>query len=221
MIVTTTAAAAALAVMTQAAPVAPPRDVMQITAKPTLGSAPSRSAFLGHTKINLEKTTLSDVLKTVKKGAIYHSGDAGNSVYWLCYTLKNEFSYTRVWLLSDGEMGGAEHSITSIHAALIRKSGKNIGTAGCPILPLAYEAIILEKGIQIGIRRDEVLKRLGKPTVNQSGWLVFFYEGKAKPENVADSTGATDEQYTEDNILQIKIIDGIVSEFNVSKITSN
>src|SRR5579863_4413362 len=47
---------------------------------------PSDGLSIGTLKVQLEQTTLSEVLRTVGSGSINHQGDASESIYWLCYT---------------------------------------------------------------------------------------------------------------------------------------
>ena len=42
--------------------------------------------MLGKFRITFEKTTLSEVMLAVLGGTVLRKGDAGASLYWLCYS---------------------------------------------------------------------------------------------------------------------------------------
>jgi hypothetical protein len=44
------------------------------------------------------------------EGTIQHQGDAGGSIYWLCYRRAQH----RLWVVSGGEIGGPDHLVTEI-----------------------------------------------------------------------------------------------------------
>lgn len=54
--------------------------------KATMKSRPATGLGMGSLRVRLEKTTLDDVRRAASVGDIAHQGDAGESIYWLCYT---------------------------------------------------------------------------------------------------------------------------------------
>ena len=58
---------------------------------------------MGSLKIQYEETTLPEVLKAIKSGSIQHQGDAGGSVYWLCYTVLKDGYNARIWIEASAE----------------------------------------------------------------------------------------------------------------------
>src|SRR3954453_1569769 len=70
----------------------PPTVVKRLATRFSLG------AFAGR----FEETPLGAVRKAVGEGTIQHQGDAGGSIYWLCYRR----AQLRLWVVSSGETGG-------------------------------------------------------------------------------------------------------------------
>ena len=73
----------------------------------------SLGAFAGR----FEKTQLGAVREAVGKGTIQHQGEAGESVYWLCYRRAQH----RLWVVSSGEIGGPDHLVTQVVEELTEK----------------------------------------------------------------------------------------------------
>lgn len=132
----------ALLFSTVASPSVPPPPAPDIyeprsdVAGGTLKVAPSGFS-LGHSHVRFEQTTLGDIVSLVGAGAIAHQGDAGESLYWICYTIPEAQQSGRVWILADGEMGGPEHHITGLSAALLPQATP---TADCPALRSPFTA---------------------------------------------------------------------------------
>jgi len=137
-------------------------------AKPSLGIK------MGSFEVQYEKTTLAMVLDTVGRGEISHQGDAGGSIYWLCYTLQQPKRSERLWIIAHGEMGGSKHAITSVVAKEIASTE---GTNDCPSLPEKLQPVSFGKELWLGIEKEQALKILGRPSHQQEPWWVFDYQG--------------------------------------------
>ena len=87
--------------------------------------------MLGNLRITFEKTTLNEVMLAVSAGTILHEGDAGDSVYWLCYGDPGAAHMDRIWIQSSGEMGGPDQAVTEITAERLHNSQPS---ADCPLL---------------------------------------------------------------------------------------
>ena len=139
----------------------PPLEINDFSVKPTMKVAPSRWGMLGDFRIDLEVTTLADVLKATGIGSIYHIGDAADSNYWLCYSLVRPHTGLRVWISSSGEMGGDQHAITDIQVMdLGSRLAATYPNTGCPLLPDTYEDVVFNHHIHIGSTMSDVLKTL-------------------------------------------------------------
>ncbi len=146
-----------------------------ITWKATLKTKPSTGVRMGSLHVRLEKTTLDDVRHAASAGDIAHQGDAGESIYWLCYTNSGSTPVERIWIIAHGEMGGSEHFVTSISAQLLPNGN---ATTDCPALPLNLKPLSLDHYIWLNTSASDVLTRLGTPSYQKGPWRSFDYQGK-------------------------------------------
>jgi hypothetical protein len=116
---------------------------------------PSAGLTLGAFTVQLEKTTLAQVMDMTAVGTIANQGDAGESTYWLCYTLPE--ANERVWITSGGEMGGPEHKITHIIAQKLKSAQPS---ADCPSLPTRLRPVSLSNHLWLGSTNADVQKAL-------------------------------------------------------------
>lgn len=129
---------------------------------------------MGTWRIDFEKTTLHDVLSRTSVGSIRHAGDAGESIYWLCYTLAGQVP-ARIWITSDGEMGGPGRVVTGITITRLR-SGRPL--AACPALPTDLQPASLQGNIRLGMRETSLTEMLGAPSHRSGPWISYDFEGK-------------------------------------------
>ena len=141
----------------------------------TLKDKPTSGLRMGSLHVQFEKTTLNDVREAASTGEIVHQGDAGDSIYWLCYTNLNAKQVERIWVISHGEMGGLDHSITLVSAQLM-PNGK--ATADCPALPAKLKPLSLDNHLWLNSPASDVLKKLGAPSYQKGPWLSYDYQGK-------------------------------------------
>lgn len=128
----------------------------------------SLGAFAGR----FEKTRLGAVREAVGEGIIQHQGDAGASIYWLCYRRAQH----RLWVVSSGEMGGPDHRVTEIVEEL---TGKDAGAAAdCAIIPEKFSPVVFDGKLHLGMSRQEVIKTLGPPSKSEAAQMVYSHEGK-------------------------------------------
>jgi hypothetical protein len=127
---------------------------------------------LGSVRVVLGQTTLDDVHVALLSGAVQHSGDAANSSYWLCYTVL-EPSAARMWILSDGEMGGVNHAVTGLVAMEIR--GPMRVAADCPTLPQSARTPVLSNGITLGSSRPQIGTAFGKVPI-RARWTRYEFQ---------------------------------------------
>ena len=169
---------------------------------------PSTGAKLGRLRIDFEKTTLAEILSNAEVGAIQHAGDAGESVYWLCYTFSG-LTPTRLWIVEHGEMGGPERAVTGITIAALR-SGRPV--AGCPSLPLHLQPLSLKGDIRLGMYERAMVKMLGVPSHRGVDWISYDFEGKAQ--------GTCPSGFDVLNSLVLKTRQGTVDTIYASQVTS-
>jgi hypothetical protein len=135
---------------------------------------PTVGATLGKWRIDFERTTLPEVLTRASVGDIRHAGDAGESIYWLCYTLTGP-TPARLWIMSHGEMGGPERAVTGVTIIKIR-SGQP--AAECPALPVQMRPASIRGDIWLGMGEKSIAKMLGTPSHRSGDWISYDYEGK-------------------------------------------
>ena len=176
----------------------------------TLKAEPSLGMKMGSFYVRLEKTTLDDVRRATSMGDIAHQGDAGESVYWLCYTNVTSAAVERIWIMAHGEMGGPEHSITNITAQLLAKGS---ATKECPALPRGLTPLSLDHHIWLQDPVSDVLKKLGEPSYEKGPWRSFDYQGKV-PGNCGD------EGFDLMNSLLVRAKSGRVQYLYLDRVTS-
>lgn len=152
----------------------PPFTVEEFISGKSLRSPPASGATIGPLRVWFDETPLLAVVKTLGVGQIAHSGDAGNSRYWLCYAGRSPRPF-RIWLISHGEMGGSDHRLTQIQAAAVPDS---VATPGCPDLPARFERVSFAGGLWLGNTLAAWRARLGSPSFAEVGALSYSYVGK-------------------------------------------
>lgn len=153
----------------------PPQLLPETTWMPSLSKQPSRGAMLGKFRITFEKTTLSEVMLAVLGGTVLHEGDAGGSVYWLCYSIPGAGYIDRIWIQSSGEMGGPDQAVTEITAERFHNSRQS---ADCPLLPVNMRSVAFDGQLWLGIRAKVVESLLGPPSLRRGPWRSFDFQGK-------------------------------------------
>ena len=177
--------------------------------KSTLPVPPSSGVQFGTLRVNFEKTTLGDVQTVVGEGTIEHQGDAGDSVYWLCYTVASSSRAERIWIVSSGEMGGADHEVTGVSAQL---SDVRHSTASCPALPGRFLPASIDHHLWLLSSARDVEKALGAPSHSASPWVSFDFEGKIQ--------GKCEGGFDRFNGLTLRVENGIVTGLQASQVTS-
>lgn len=121
------------------------------------------------------KTTLNEVKDKFKAKEIYHEGDAGNSLYALCF--KGPGGSTIAF--ESGEMGGNERVVSSVsvNSAQAPYKLKQI----CEKTNLIKSKIAIN-GISLGMSPDLVKKLVGSPTMQDTNTIEFKYAIQEKTE---------------------------------------
>ncbi|CAN7260607.1 hypothetical protein LJR220_001155 [Bradyrhizobium sp. LjRoot220] len=138
------------------------------TAAKGLATRFSLGAFVGR----FEETPLGAVREAVGEGTIQHQGDAGGSIYWLCYRRAQH----RLWVVSHGEMGGPDHLVTEIVEELTEKDTDT--STDCAIIPEKFAPLVFDGKLHLGMSRLEVVTALGPPSKSEAAQIVYYHEGK-------------------------------------------
>jgi len=112
-------------------------------------------------------------MKQIKAGRIQHKEDAGESSYWLCYSIPTNAGWEQFWLLSHGETGGDDHVI---HGVAAKISPYTPPSASCPALPDELRPVKLSNGLWLGSQLEEIRQKLGEPSLQKKLW--FHYASK-------------------------------------------
>ncbi len=172
---------------------------------------PSEGLAMGPLKILFEETTLPEVMRAIKSGSIQHQGDAGGSVYWLCYTALNHGDNVRIWIEASGEMGGPEQSVTEV---AVQRIANGRPSPECPVLPKLYEQLNFNNGIGLGAPVGSVKKAFPTGLLRSGDHAFIGYQGK-----VTDD-GHCDGGYDLLNSLYLTFKAGIVVAISAVQVTS-
>lgn len=153
----------------------PPQLPIETMWAPSLSKQPSAGAMMGRFRITFEKTILSEVMLAVLGGTVLHKGDAGGSLYWLCYSNPGVGYIDRIWIQSSGEMGGPDQAVTEITAERLHNTKP---TADCPLLPENMRSVAFNGRLWLGVPEQTVESVLGPPSLQRGPWRSFDFQGK-------------------------------------------
>ena len=185
----------------------PPIPPMGEAIVATAADAPVSRLRLGRLDIVLEETPLAVVQEMLAMGAIGERGEAADHIFWLCYTYSANGARARVWLVSSGEFGGAEHAIDGIAVAVVGVEASI--PASCPALR-AGDTAWIDRRIELGLAENELIRRLGRPSEVQDNVMHFLFDGDVA--HAVDSHGSSD-TYAVTSRLMVELRDGHVSRF--------
>jgi hypothetical protein len=129
---------------------------------------------IGSFNVVLEKTSLEHV-GTHFSASIGHSGDAGESLEWVCLHGQDRLGQWILWIES-GEIDGPAVG----GFLLMRRSANNRLDNRCK--PVDDGSISLPISLSLGMSRAQVVAALGPPT-SQSGSHLFYYHHRVVKEN--------------------------------------
>lgn len=165
---------------------------------------------MGSFEVQFGKTTLAMVVRAVGYGEIAHQGDAGESIYWLCYTVENAKRDERIWIVAHGEMGGSEHAVTGISAQVLPATENN---NECPTLPETLQPLSFGKKLWLGMPQEQALRILGNPSHQERSWWVFDYRGKVPGNCEPDGFDIS-------NSFSFEISNGFLVRIHAGQVTS-
>lgn len=174
-------------------------------------SKPSAGLRMGNLEVKLERTTLAEIVAATNLGTIRHRGDAGESVYWLCYTVVENEKAARVWIQASGEMGGPEHDVTEI---AVRSIANHPLASDCPVLPKQFSKLSFGNGVSLGASKVEVGNLLGSGMISSGSQSFIGYHGKESGD------GQCDGGYDLLNSLFLTFEAGVVVGIDAGQVTS-
>lgn len=132
--------------------------------------------YLGDFKVEMEKTTLKDVINFLGSGDIFHHGDASESEYWICYNAKNNHHIFNIKLAS-GEMGGNDHTVGQFVIQLVKRKKLN-QFKKCDNIPGILSTISIAGRSWLLLEKKETEKILGIPSYIKNSWWKYEYSRK-------------------------------------------
>lgn len=197
----TAVVAAALA---QAEPPPPPKWAEDsITVAPTIAQDLVRELRLGQFTARFEKTSLEEIGEELGSSSFGHSGDASESIRWLCYSLPGQL----VWLIGT-EMSGSRLMDVVVAEAVSKSDSRR---ERCAAIPAHHRPVSLEFG-WIGSTEAELHSKLGKASGFRDNWQLFSFVGKASlPYRAPDSADPSIVEYDVMAYVEAKIEGGKVT----------
>lgn len=190
----------------------PPRQPFDSVNWPaSMAKAPVSGFALGGFNVQFERTTLNDVKRAVSLGRVDQQGDAAEHALWLCYTLGAPQAWERIWIISNGEMGGDTHVVTGVTAV---RTPNSAPTRDCPELPSAMRSVHFDTAVWLDSTTAQVDKALGTPSHIAGAWSAYNFKTKI-PED-----GQCPGGYDRLNWLFIKSERGAVSSIHAGQVTS-
>jgi len=173
-------------------------------------ASPLTEMAMGRLQLRFEETSLDDVRAAASVGTIAYRGDAGASIYWLCYTNLNSTPAERLWIVSDGEMGGNEHRVTDVIAQRLPSPH---ASEDCPSMPTSLAPLKLDNGIWLDTPPQTARKVLGAASSKTGNWESYDYIGKVP----GDCAGA---HFDLTSSIMLKIVKKQIDSLRVTRITS-
>lgn len=113
--------------------------------------------------------TLAQVVKRFGPADIWHTGDASDSEYKVCYRVKTDSGEQVIVFGSSGEMASPKGQINAIRLL----PGGSLSEAACPAITKPVKALASRNGMRVGIRDTEVKRILGQQDVLPDGTLEY------------------------------------------------
>ena len=153
-------------------------------------------------RIDLETTALRRVQEELG-GEMGDSGDAGESLEWLCLHGSDANGKWALWLESDVELYRGD-----INKFAVQRIDRNAKMD--PRCRSIVGDIELPGGLRLGLTETQVRKILGKPTARYGSTLLFDHEHEESLHN---------ETVTVENTVCVTLRRGVVSSIEVWKIS--
>jgi hypothetical protein len=138
-----------------------------------------------------------DVVQKRLGGTIGHSGDASESLEWLCFHGSDRKGRWIFWLQS-GEVNG--DSVGGFQWRRMERGEEP--DSRCQKLEQKEHSIELPIPLQLGMTKTEATRKLGTPTAQRRGLLTYYHEHQETIDN---------SPFTASNVVEILLRDGVVS----------
>lgn len=118
----------------------------------------------------LGRSILKEIQDKIPGKEIYHEGDAGKSIYRLCYKGTDGTFVT----FESSEMGGRNHIMTSISISSLEIPIRF--QKFCANSKLITKEIVVEPGIKLDLTKNEIQKLKGSPSKELTSFLYYEYQ---------------------------------------------
>jgi len=129
------------------------------------------------------ETTLDDVRGMISLGTILETRSAQAHEFYLCYTALHEGIDSKVWIVSDAEIGGNWHSVTRFVAV---PAPNRLVSKDCPALPSNMEPVGLEPSIWLGSDDEDLERYVGPISRKDGAWRSYRFKTSGKCEDGHD-----------------------------------
>ncbi len=172
-----------------------PIEFPDVAPQPTVAKEMVRHMKVANWPITLETTKLTDAQRRFG-GVLGHSGDAGESLGWLCLYRRDGSDGWVLWLESaeiDGESIGG--------FVWLRMSSDQKIDSRCKALNAEQGIDISPVPLRLGMTKSQVEQLLGKPSGRYHNTFMYFHEHERTIGNTP---------YTWDNSIDIVYRNGVV-----------
>lgn len=152
--------------------------------------------------MTIGKTNLTDVQNFFKQGTVYRQGDAGNTLYLLCYIGKND----TLLAFESGEMGGSEHVVSAVR--LYKRSKDFKLFKECEKTSKLEKNIVLGNHLSLNQDPKSVVKKIGTPVKQTPNLILYYYSIEE-----ATKTGSVDTTAS----IEVHMQKGKISFIAISK----
>jgi hypothetical protein len=133
---------------------------------------PSSGVRIGKLRISLGSTKIADVGIELHNVITTHESTGYGGFSWLCFTVLDGRSTSRVWVESDDEMGGTDQAVTGVYATLLASDAKP--TSKCPAVPGSGVPVTFDNGIKLGSSAENLQRVFGSAPRVKDGWWRYM-----------------------------------------------
>jgi len=141
-----------------------------VAPRPTISKEMVSHVTVANWPITLETTTLTDAQRRFG-GSIGHSGDAGESLQWLCLYQRSVGDGWVLWLTSGEIDGGSIGGFIWLHMTAAQKIDSR-----CTELNAEQGTVVLPIPLKLSMTRNAVERLLGKPSGRFHGTFTYQHE---------------------------------------------
>jgi hypothetical protein len=136
---------------------------------------PSSGVRIGRLHVLLGSTKIGDAGIELHNVVTTHERTAYGGFSWLCFTVFEGQSASRVWMESDDEMGGEEKLVTGVYMTLLARDEKP--TSRCPTVPGSSASVVFDNGIKLGSSAEDLKRAFGSAPPARDGWWRYMNDG--------------------------------------------